>query len=124
MMQKIMIIDDNHDIIDMVKEGFEQFSDKYQFTGADSGKECFEKLKNGEIPDLIILDIIMPKMSGWEVFAKLKENPVWREIPVVFLTAKTDPYSKGFGKITADDYVEKPFGVKELKERIDRILNK
>ena len=124
MMQKIMIIDDNHEIIDMVKEGFELFSDEYKFTGADSGKECFEILENGEIPDLILLDIIMPKMSGWEVFAKLKENPMWRNIPVVFLTAKTDPYSKGFGKITAEDYIEKPFGVKELKERIDKILNK
>jgi CheY-like chemotaxis protein len=124
MKQKIMIVDDNHEIIDMVKEGFEHFSDDYELTGADSGKECFEILKTGEKPDLIILDIIMPKMSGWEVFAKLKENPNWREIPIVFLTAKTDPYSKGFGMIPADDYIEKPFGLNDLKKRIDKILNK
>lgn len=119
-----MIIDDNYEIIDMIKEGFELASDEYQFTGASSGKECFELLEIGEKPDLILLDIMMPEMSGWEVFAKLKENPRWREIPIVILTAKTDPYSRGFGKITADDYIEKPFGIKDLKKRIDKILNK
>ena len=123
MKQKIMIVDDNHEIIDMVKEGFEHFSDDYELTGAGSGKECFEILKNGEKPDLILLDIIMPKMSGWEVFAKLKENPNWREIPIVFLTAKTDPYSKGFGMIAAQDYIEKPFEIVNLKERIVKVLN-
>ena len=112
------------EIVDMIKEGLECFSDEYELTGAGSGKECFEILKTGEKPDLILLDIMMPKMNGWEVFAKLKENPGWRGIPIVFLTAKTDPYSKGFGKIASDDYIEKPFGIKDLKKRIDRILNK
>ena len=124
MKQSILIVDDNQEIIDMVEEGFNKFANEYQLTGVGSGKECFEFLENGEKPDLILLDIMMPKMNGWEVFAKLKENPRWREIPIVFLTAKTDPFSKGFGKIPADDYIEKPFGLKDLKNRIDNILKK
>jgi CheY-like chemotaxis protein len=124
MKQKILIVDDNQEIIDMVGEGFNKFADEYQLSGVNSGKECFEFLENQEKPDLILLDIMMPQMNGWEVFAKLKENPRWREIPIVFLTAKTDPFSKGLGKIPADDYIEKPFGLKDLKNRIDDILKK
>jgi len=85
--------------------------------------ECFEFLKKGDRPDIILLDIMMPEIDGWQVFAKLKENPEWREIPIVFLTAKIDEYSKGFGKLSADDYIEKPFEIEDLKERINKILN-
>jgi len=124
MKKKIMVVDDNRDIIDMVRDGLEHFSKGYEIIGAGSGKECFELLKKNQIPDLILLDIMMPEMSGWDVFARLKENPGWRSIPVVFITVKSDPYSKGFGKTTADDYIEKPFAIMDLKERIDKILNR
>jgi two-component system alkaline phosphatase synthesis response regulator PhoP len=63
-------------------------------------------------------------MDGWDVFAHLKENPQWREIPIVFLTAKSDEYSRGFGKLSADDYITKPFELSYLKERINRILQR
>jgi two-component system, OmpR family, response regulator VicR len=123
-MKKIMIVDDEPDIIFSIKYGLENFSEEYKVIGAESGRECFELLKNGQMPDLILLDVMMPEMNGWDVFTKLKEKPEWREIPVVFLTAKTDPYSKGFGKMAATDYIEKPFDASDLKERIDRILKK
>ena len=123
-MKKIMIVDDKPDMIFSVKCGLEDFSEEYKVIGAGSGRECFDLLKNGQMPDLIILDIMMPKMNGWDVFTKLKEKPEWREIPVVFLTAKTDPYSKGFGKRAATDYIEKPCDIKNLERRIDKILKK
>ncbi len=123
-MKKIMIVDDEPDLVFSIKYGLEDFSEEYKVIGAGSGRECFELLKNGQMPDLILLDVMMPEMNGWDVFAKLKENPEWREIPVVFLTAKTDPYSKGFGKMAATDYIEKPCDIKNLEKRIDKILKK
>jgi CheY-like chemotaxis protein len=119
-MKKIMIVDDEPDLVFSVKCGLEE----YKVIGAESGRECFELLKKGQIPDLILLDVMMQEMNGWDVFTKLKENPEWMEIPVVFLTAKANPYSKGFGKMAATDYIEKPFDASDLKERIGRVLKK
>lgn len=122
MKQKIMIVDDNTDFIYIVKKRLEKISEKYEVISANSGKECLELLEHGNLPDIILLDIMMPDMEGWDVFVKLKEKMQWKKIPVVFLTAKTDLYSKCFGDITADDYIEKPIEIKELKERIDKVL--
>jgi len=123
-MKKIMIVDDKPDMIFSVKCGLEDFSEEYKVMGAENGRECFDLLKNGQMPDLILLDIMMSKMNGWDVFTKLKEKLEWREIPVVFLTAKTDPYSKGFGKMAATEYIAKPCDIKNLEKRIDKVLKK
>jgi len=76
-MKKIMIVDDEPDLIFSIKCALENFSEEYKVIGAESGRECFDLLKNGQMPDLIILDIMMPEMNGWDVFTKLKENPRW-----------------------------------------------
>ena len=123
MKKKIMVVDDETDQVYTIQQFFE-FSDKYEVIGANSGMECVELLKNKKIPDLILLDIMMPEKSGWDVFAQLKEKTEWREIPIIFLTARTDEYSKGFGSISADDYIEKPYDLDELKKRIEKVLNK
>jgi len=122
MKQKIMLVDDNTDFTYIVKKRLEKISEKYEVINANSGKECFELLEHGILPDIILLDIMMPDIEGWDVFVKLKEKIEWKEIPVVFLTAKTDSYSKCFGDITADDYIEKPIEIEELKKRIDKVL--
>ena len=77
-----------------------------------------------QIPDLVLLDIMMPDLSGWDVAAKIKENPSWQEIPIVFLTAKGDTMSIGMGNLAAVDYIVKPFDVRDLKERVEKVLNK
>ena len=123
-MKKIMIIDDEEDTRNMVKEGLEHLTNEYSVIPVRSGDACFEVLRTGDHPDLILLDIIMPAMSGWNVLAQLKETPEWKNIPVVFLTAKSDPFSKGIGQMGAEDYIEKPFSIKELQERIERVLRK
>ena len=123
-MKKIMIVDDNVDLTYVVKKSLEKIKDGYEILSANRGQECFNLLNEGKLPDLILLDIMMPEMNGWDVFAKLKENAEWRKIPVVFLTAKTDSFSKGFGQIPAQDYIEKPFEIVDLKKRIDKILGK
>lgn len=123
MPKKIMIVDDEPDILFTVGQVLE--TSGYEVIKAKDGKECIEKLNElPETPDLVLLDIMMPEISGWDVAAKIKENPAWKEIPIVFLTAKGDIMSIGMGNLTAEDYIVKPFDIKDLKERVDKILNK
>ena len=121
MSKKILIVDDNPDVIFSIKNGLESISDDYQIIGVGSGKECLQFLEK-ETPDLILLDIMMPDMSGWKTFDKIKEKENWRDIPIVFLTARTDPVAKNAGGFLGEDYIEKPFEITDLKERIDKIL--
>ena len=67
---------------------------------------------------------MMPKMSGWETFVKLQENPLWKNIPVIFLTVRGDDFARDTGKFLATDYIEKPYQIDDLKERIDIALKK
>ena len=125
MVKTILVVDDNPDVHNSIKQIFEYlYPSEYTVVCVDSGKNCLRLLKDNQIPDLILLDIKMPGMNGWDVFAKVKENPKWREIPIVFLTAQTDLYYKGFGTISADDYIEKPFDIHYLKKRIDNVLQR
>ena len=124
-MKKILYVDDKKNQIFSIKTAFEDlYGDEYKIITAESGKKCLELLNQNIIPDLILLDIMMPDMNGWEVFDKLKANPAWKNIPVVFLTARTDGFAEKTGEFIAEDYIKKPIDVKELKIRIDNILNK
>lgn len=124
-MKKIMFVDDEQDQIFSVKTGFEQeYAKEYEIIPAESGKKCFELLEKNVKPDLILLDIMMPDMDGWEVFDKLKANQSWKNIPIIFLTARSDGLATNAGAMIADDYIEKPIDIKELKTRIDNVLNK
>jgi DNA-binding response OmpR family regulator len=67
---------------------------------------------------------MMPDVSGWDVAANIKENPDWRSIPIVFLTAKGDTMSIGMGGMASEDYIVKPFDIKDLIIRIQKILGK
>jgi len=121
-MKKIIIVDDNRDLTRAVKRRLEKMDDSYDITCVNSGEDCFNLLRDGQIPDLILLDIMMPEMNGWNVAAELKKNSQWMSIPIVFLTAKTDSSSKTYGKIVSADYIEKPFEIDDLKRRIDKML--
>jgi len=124
-MKKIMIVDDEEDQIFCIKTGFEEiFGKDYKIISADSGKRCFELLKDNVIPDIILLDIMMPDMNGWEVFDKLRASKEWKNIPVVFLTARSDEFAENAGGLIADDFIEKPIDIKELKNRIEKVLKK
>ncbi|MCX6666577.1 MAG: response regulator [Euryarchaeota archaeon] len=120
-MKKIMSVDDDPDQTFTVKQRLERLGD-YQVIPIDGGKKCLEWLQNKGLPDLILLDVMMPEMNGWEVFKAIRQNQNWKKIPIVFLTARTDAFSKGFGKILGDAYIEKPFDMNDLKEKIERIL--
>ena len=122
--KKIMVVDDNPDVLLSIKKGLEALEPDFEVVGVESGKKCIELLKNGEIPDLIVLDIMMPGLSGWEVYNRIKENLDWSEIPIIFLTARTDETVRRVGRFLGDDYIEKPFETNELKERIKKVLRK
>jgi len=118
-----MVVDDEPDQIFTVKTILDNFSNEYEIIGANSGSDCLKLLKNNQIPDLILLDIMMPKMSGWEVYSCLKENSSWKNIPIVFITARNDIVAKKAGGFLGHDYIEKPYKEKELIKRIYIILN-
>ena len=124
-MKKIILVDDEKDQIFCIKAAFEElYRKEYTVVPAKSGKQCIELLKTDSIPDLILLDIMMPGMSGWEVFDKLRANPLWKNIPIIFITARTDGLAEHAGGLIADDYIEKPVDIKELKTRIDNVLKR
>jgi two-component system response regulator VicR len=123
-MEKIMVVDDDPDQISTIKYVLENLDNKYEIIGANDGTQCLQLLKDKLIPDLILLDIMMPEMSGWEVYNQLKENSLWENIPVIFITARTDRIAKNAGGFLGDDYIEKPFNREDLIKRIDDTLKR
>ena len=126
-MKKILLVDDDPDFVEGARMVLEK-SD-FEVVTASSGKECLERIKE-EKPDLIILDIMMPKKSGFEVCKELKSNIEYNGIPVVMLTAlkqklSQTSYSIAEGlELEAEDYLEKPIEPKVLVSRLKKILEK
>lgn len=117
-----MIVDDEPDQISTFKYVVESSDSDYEIISVNDGMQCLQLLKNDKIPDLILLDIMMPKMSGWEVFKRIKEIPSCKDVPIIFLTARTDVMAKKAGSFLGDDYIEKPFDSKNLLKRINEVL--
>ena len=118
----VLIVDDNKDILFSVKESLES-DPACRVECAQSGIECLEKMKSLK-PDVILMDIMMPEMDGWDVVAKIKTNKGQAKIPVIYLTGKTDDLSKGMGSLTSEDYIEKPFDPADLRARIFLVMAK
>lgn len=111
---KVMLIDDDPGIHESLRDVVEE--EGYEFCGALSGKEGL-RLLDQERPDLLLLDVMMPGMNGFDVCRQMRDEG--RRIPVIFLTAKNDIVDKSTGfKAGADDYVTKPFIADELLLRI------
>ena len=119
-MVKILIVDDNEDILYSTKKLLSK-KGNYEITTVDSGKKCLEILKSDK-PDLILLDIMMPEMDGWDVVEKMHENKEWKDIPIIFLTAKDDQLTQSVASISVEDYVVKPVDIELLVKRIEKVL--
>ncbi len=123
--KKILLVDDDADFVEATKLILE--SKSYDVVVSYDGKEGLEKAQTEE-PNLIILDVMMPEMDGYEVCAKLKSDPKYRHIPILLLTAvgeaiPTTSYTKEMGmKIEADDYIPKPVELNELVERVENLF--
>lgn len=120
MYPKIMIVDDEPDTIDFVRVILG--SENMEVIGANSGFECLEFLET-ERPDLILLDIMMPDMNGWETFHKIKEKDP--HVPIAILTIRNQEFDKmlGLHVLKADDYITKPFSRNDLIKRTRDLLN-
>ena len=117
--RKILIVDDEKNIADII--AFNLKKEGYQVIKAGDGEEGV-KMAMEENPDLILLDIMMPKMDGYEACKKIREK---KNTPIIMLTARAEELDKVLGlELGADDYVTKPFGVRELMARVKANLRK
>jgi diguanylate cyclase (GGDEF)-like protein len=116
----ILVVDDTESNIDML---YGLLEDNYDLLAATSGVDALEIIDEEDNIDLILLDIMMPDMDGYEVCARLKENEKTKDIPVIFITAKSsdDDIEKAYS-VGGNDYITKPFKPKELTSRIRREL--
>lgn len=124
MAKKILVVDDNEFIIQTAREELVTLNPDWQIIEAKNGKECLDVLEKNKDVDLILLDIMMPEMDGLEAANRIKKNDSLKHIPIIFLTAKTDHFSKGMGEINSEDYIEKPFDIFDLNKRIRKVLKK
>ena len=119
----ILCIEDEQEMIDLIRlilsrQGFEVH-------GATGGKEGLKIIRE-EHPDLILLDLMMPEMDGWEVYQQMKADEAIKNIPVIIVTAKAQSIDKVLGLHIAkvDDYISKPFSPQELLNSIENVLEK
>jgi two-component system alkaline phosphatase synthesis response regulator PhoP len=119
-MKKILIADDEHKIIMTLEYAFRKAG--YEVFIARDGSEVLEMLKT-EIPDMILLDIMMPNIDGYTTLAEIKKNKKLAKTKVIFLSAKTGEadIKKGLN-FGADDYITKPYSIKKLTERVEELL--
>lgn len=116
-----MVVDDEPDIRYLLRKMLEK--EGYEVTEARDGRECLEKLKK-ERPDLILLDIMMPGMFGWEVSKRIKEDEMTKSIPVAMLTVRTSEEDKvkSLEESLADWHISKPVDREKLMETIKWLL--
>ncbi|MEW6685690.1 MAG: response regulator [Candidatus Edwardsbacteria bacterium] len=120
MSYKVMVVDDELDIVEFVKLVLEEAD--YRVITAITGEEALRKAQI-EKPNLILLDIMMPEMDGWEVLKILKIDENTSQIPVAMLTARTEAKDRLMAlQEEAIDYICKPFSPKELIERVETIF--
>lgn len=116
----VLVVDDNRENIELVKDILDVGG--YQVISAKNGTEALSKVLDGS-PDLIILDVNMPGMDGFEVCKRLKSDELTNHIPIIMLTAQADVESRVEGLAAgADDYLTKPFSPRELVARVERSL--
>jgi two-component system response regulator VicR len=121
--KSILCIEDEPEMIDLIRlilgrKGFEVL-------GAGNGAEGLEIIRKKQ-PDLVLLDLMMPDMDGWEVYQQMKAGEKTRDIPVIVVTAKAQSIDKVLGLHIAkvDDYIAKPFSPQELMTSVEKVLTK
>jgi CheY-like chemotaxis protein len=120
-LKKIMVVDDNEDMIFMLRIILEK--DGYKVIGANSGEECLKKV-NIDRPDLILMDIMMPGMDGWEVCREIKSSGHYPSVPVSMLSVRKDieDITRSITYAMADAHVAKPINFDELKKTVATLL--
>ncbi|MFH1046129.1 MAG: response regulator [Candidatus Omnitrophota bacterium] len=120
MSKKILIVDDEPQLVEMLSIRLE--ASGYKVIAAGDGQEGFDKARS-ENPDLIILDLMLPKMDGYKVCALLKKDARYKKIPIILFTAKAQDEDRKLGQeVGADAYLAKPFEPSLLLETLKRFL--
>lgn len=121
-MKKILIIEDELNIYELIKFNLETHG--FEVEGVQDGALAIEKILD-VLPDLIILDLMLPGKDGISICREIRANNIISYIPIIMLTAKSEEFDKVLGlEIGADDYITKPFGVKELCARVKAVLRR
>ena len=117
----ILCIEDEQEMIDLIRLILSQRC--FEVRGANGGEEGLKIIRK-EHPDLILLDLMMPDMDGWEVYQKMKADEAIKNIPVIVVTARAQSIDKVLGLHIArvDDYIAKPFSPQELLNSVDNVL--
>ncbi len=122
MAKKILIAEDNEDIRRLVRLSLE--GSDYELFEADNGRDALEEAISKK-PDLVILDVMMPKLTGYEVCKNIKANPFGESIKVLFLTSRTGITAQtAMSKAGADDIMNKPFNPSELESKVKSMLQR
>ena len=118
----ILCVEDDQEMIDLIRlilgrRGFD-------LKGAAGGKEGLKMIRE-DLPDLVLLDLMMPDMDGWEVYQQMKADEKTRNIPVIIVTAKAQNIDRVLGMHIAhvDDYITKPFSPQELLTSVEKVLS-
>ena len=119
--KQIVYIEDEQEMIDLVSLILNRKG--YNVVGANGGRDGLELILQ-EPPDLILLDLMMPDMDGWDVYQQLKAEETTQRIPVIVITAKAQSIDKVLGLHIAkvDDYISKPFSPQDLVKSVERVL--
>src|SRR3954451_11383235 len=117
--QTVLVVDDDPVIVKLLQVNFEM--EGYHVITAGDGEEGLARART-EQPDIVLLDVMMPKMDGLQVATALKGDPATNAIPILLLSAKAQAADVQAGKDVADDYITKPFDPLELLDRVSRIL--
>ncbi len=119
--KKIMVVDDEESLLELVTAVLEQ--ENYEVITASNGEECLKKLKEVK-PDLILLDMMMPGMSGRETCERIRRDPKTKDLKIAFITvAKFSDIGKStLEKMKVLDYITKPFDNQDLLKRVKRML--
>lgn len=120
--KRILCIEDDQEMVDLIRLILSRRG--YEVKGAGGGVEGLQIIRK-EIPDLVLLDLMMPDMDGWEVFQQMRADEKTRHIPVIVVTAKAQNIDKVLGLHIAkvNDYISKPFSPQDLLTSIEKIFN-
>jgi DNA-binding response OmpR family regulator len=118
----VLVADDDPDILSLVKLRLERSG--YDVVSAGDGEQALQTARV-QTPDLALLDVMMPKLDGYEVTALLREDEATRHLPIILLTARVQESDIARGvEAGADDYVKKPFSTHELRDRVQAVLGR